>query len=115
MTDPTSDPREFTQVELDDDVTLSLPVLGNAWVYCPNCGEEHIYGECPLYGTCLFCKQRPATLHFGDSLSFTHGGFLNCCELCCAIKQRDHAREQAALLPEREQRVRELEEQDAQK
>jgi hypothetical protein len=111
MADPTSDPREFTQVELDEDV-ISLPLLGNAWMYCIVCGEEHIYGECPNAGKCFFCKKRPATLHFGDALSFTHGGGLNCCELCCAIKQRDHARERAAALPELEERVRVLEEQD---
>lgn len=57
---------------------------------------------------CRFCKERPATLHFGDMLSFTHGGGLNCCELCGAEKQLAHAKEQAALIPEREAKVEQL-------
>lgn len=98
MTDRTSEPREFTQVELD---ITSLPVQGNARIFCPNCEHEHVYGECPLEGTCLYCKTRPAILHFGDMLSFTHGGMLNCCELCCARMQLEHAELMTAELPQR--------------
>ena len=54
---------------------------------------------------CSYCHERRATLHFGDMLSFTHGGGLNCCALCCAEMQLKHARERAALIPELEAKV----------
>ncbi|MCR4339120.1 MAG: hypothetical protein NUW01_04440 [Gemmatimonadaceae bacterium] len=73
--------------------------------YCCDCQGQHHWNECPLKGLCLFCKTAPATLHFGDMLSVTHGGGLNCCELCCAEKQLAHARERAALIPSLEARV----------
>ena len=59
----------------------------------------------PLVGTCLYCKKRPATLHFGDMLSFTHGGIDNCCEICCAEMQLNHAKERAVAIPELEAKV----------
>lgn len=49
---------------------------------------------------CQFCEERAASLHFGDMLSFTHGGGLNCCDLCCAEMQLEHAQERATLIPE---------------
>lgn len=63
-------------------------------------------GATQIYTPCRFCRLRAATLHFGDMLSFTHGGGLNCCDLCAAEKQLEHAREQAALIPEREAAVK---------
>lgn len=75
--------------------------------YCCNCQGVHRIGKCPLEGLCLFCKTAPATLHFGDMLSFTHGGGMNCCELCCVEKQLAHAQERAALIPELEARLAE--------
>lgn len=74
-----------------------------AWYY-DNKPEQ----QRPLLGKCLYCKERAATLHFGDMLSFTHGGGLNCCALCAAEKQLAFAREQAALVPEREAEVARL-------
>lgn len=68
-------------------------------VWCVNCQCAHSVEGCPLKGKCLFCKERPATLHFGDLLSLTHGGQLNCCELCCAEKQLEFAEERAAAIP----------------
>lgn len=59
---------------------------------------------------CGFCKTRPATLHFGDMLSFTHGGGLNCCEICSTEKQLAHARERAAAIPALEQKLARLHE-----
>lgn len=76
--------------------------------FCIVCETEHPRGECPLKGMCVFCKAVPATLHLGDLLSFTHGGVLNCCELCAAEKQLEHARERASKIPELEDRVVEL-------
>lgn len=77
--------------------------------FCSVCHETgHQEEQCPFFGVCLFCKTRPATLHFGDALSFTHGGSINCCELCCAEKQLEHARERAAVIPELERRVADL-------
>lgn len=77
-------------------------------VYCPDCRETHKLGKCRYQGMCLYCKERPAELHFGDMLSFTHGGMENCCRLCCAEMQLAHARERAALIPELEAEVRRL-------
>lgn len=75
--------------------------------FCGACLSTHAFvaGACPLEGMCLYCKERPAELHFGDMLSFTHGGIENCCRLCAAEMQLAHAREQAALIPEREAEV----------
>lgn len=70
--------------------------------------EERRAGASERVVFCKFCHERPATMHFGDMLSFTHGGGLNCCELCCAEQQLEHARERAALIPELEDRVRAL-------
>lgn len=63
-------------------------------------------------GLCQFCKERPATLHFGDMLTFTHGGEDNCCQLCCAKMQLAHAVERAKEIPELTKRVEELEAED---
>jgi hypothetical protein len=76
--------------------------------WCPACQVDHPLGECPLEGVCLYCKTRPATLHFGDALSFTHGGVENCCAICAAEMQLQHARERAAAIPELEAKVAEL-------
>jgi len=78
--------------------------------FCPRCrSTAHGPDEtCSLEGKCLWCKKRPATLHFGDMLSFTHGGTENCCALCAAKQQLDHARERAALIPELEAEVERL-------
>lgn len=77
-------------------------------IFCIDCRAGHPWNECPLAGLCLYCKTREATLHFGDSLSFTHGAVLNCCALCCAKMQLAHARERAAAIPELESRVADL-------
>lgn len=78
-------------------------------IYCPNCQAEHELGECPLNGKCLYCKVAPATLHFGDLLSLTHGGQLNCCKLCSVRMQLEHAKECAEAIPKLEAQVKELE------
>jgi protein-arginine kinase activator protein McsA len=57
---------------------------------------------------CRWCKSRQATLHFGDMLSFSHGGGKNCCELCATRMQLDHAEERAAELPELRRLYQEL-------
>lgn len=78
--------------------------------YCPTCSttDHGVADVCAFAGLCRWCKERPATLHFGDLLSYTHGAIENCCELCCAEMQLQHAREQAALIPEREAVVERL-------
>lgn len=59
---------------------------------------------------CLYCNKRPATLHFGDMLSFTHGGVQNCCEVCSVVMQLEHAEERAAAIPELKARLVALDE-----
>lgn len=77
--------------------------------YCVRCKAVHAAdGDCPLNGLCVRCQKRAATLHFGDALSFTHGGEKNCCALCAAEEQLAHARKMAALIPEREAEVTRL-------
>lgn len=76
--------------------------------WCPICEGTHLIGHCQFEGKCLFCKKREATLHFGDMLSFTHGGGWNCCELCSTEMQLAHARERAAVIPELEAKVSEI-------
>jgi hypothetical protein len=78
-------------------------------ILCMDCKEIHIWGECPYKGVCLFCKERKATMHFGDMLSLTHGGKENCCDLCCARMQLEHAQERAASIPELAAKLAELE------
>lgn len=81
-------------------------------IMCVACKTIHIFGECPLNGLCLYCKERKATLHFGDMLSFTHGGAENCCELCCARMQLEHAQERAAAIPELSAKVAQLKQEE---
>lgn len=77
-------------------------------IWCPDCKDEHLFLECPLKGLCLSCKERPATISFGDALSFTHGGgTLNRCALCAAEEQLAYARERAEAIPELEAKVKE--------
>lgn len=76
--------------------------------FCSYCAAIHEWAKCPLQDTCRFCKTRPATLHFGDMLSFTHGGDESCCTLCAAEMQLTHAQERAALIPELEKKVAQL-------
>ena len=81
-------------------------------IWCPFCHGTHEPEKCPLEGLCLFCKTRPATVYFGDALGMTHGGFLNCCELCAAEQQLEHARKCAEHLPDLEAEVAHLRERE---
>lgn len=80
--------------------------------YCIYCANSHPLDECPLRGICKFCKKRTAILHFGDMLSFTHGGELNCCEICSVKQQLAHAVERAKAIPELTKRLTDLEEEE---
>lgn len=68
--------------------------------YCTYCANSHPLGKCPLLGICKFCKKRTAILHFGDMLSITHGGEMNCCQICAVQQQLDHAIERADAIPD---------------
>jgi hypothetical protein len=88
--------------------TASVQIPDDLPIYCIDCEAEHPWNACPPEGICRYCKTRAATLHFGNALSFTHGGSLNCCALCAAEKQLEHAKERAAAIPELERRIAEL-------
>ncbi len=74
----------------------------------PPTSDRDEYAAATPSRLCGWCNIRPATLHFGDMLSFTHGGVENCCELCAAEMQLDHAKERAAVIPELEAKVARL-------
>lgn len=77
--------------------------------FCPDCHGTHPLNQCPLKGICLFCKIRPATLHFGDALSISHGWTEhNCCEICCVSMQVEHAEEKAKELPKLKKKLKKL-------
>lgn len=82
--------------------------INTASYWCSHCGGTHPLGKCPLAGKCHWCKKRPAELHFGDMLSFTHGGYDNCCRLCAAEMQLAHAVERAAEIPKLEAEIAEI-------
>jgi len=63
-------------------------------------------------GLCWKCGRRPGTMLYvgeGGALELTHGYGQSWCELCVVRGQAAYAREQAARLPELEERLHVLE------
>lgn len=56
---------------------------------------------------CTKCKERPATIIWGDALATTHGWNEYRCDICALKEQLDHARERAAAIPELERKLTE--------
>lgn len=61
-------------------------------------------------GTCTNCHQRPATAWWSPEgvLGFVHGNRAAWCRVCVVETQLQHAREQAARIPELEAQLQQL-------